>query len=89
VEISDAFALGFGKSGFLEASRVHPAGDRDAEDARAFVRFLARGQRIADAAGALPDTLSLARKGKSHAVIREPDGVRRLRRICIAGKESS
>jgi len=88
VEISDAFALGFGESGFLEASRVHPAGDRDAEDARAFVRFLARGQRIADA-GALPDTLSLARKGKSHAVIREPDGARRLRRIWIAGKESS
>ena len=87
VEISDAFALGFGPSGFLEASRVHPAGDEDAEDARAFVRFLARGRRIADADGAPPDALHLAREGKSHAVRREADGVRRLRRVWISGKE--
>jgi hypothetical protein len=87
VEISDAFALGFGASGFLEASRVHPAGDRDAEDARAFVRFLARAGRIADASGEFPDSLSLARERKSHAVVREPDGALRLRRVWIERKE--
>lgn len=87
VEISDAFALGFGPSGFLRASRFHPAGDGDADDARAFVRFLARGDRIAAADGARPDSMRLARERKSHAVIREPDGVRRLRRVWIAGKE--
>jgi hypothetical protein len=87
VEISDAFALGFGASGVLEASRVHPAGESDAEDARAFVRFLARAHRIADAADAWPDSVRLARDRKSHAVIREPDGVRRLRRVWIAGRE--
>jgi hypothetical protein len=89
VEISDAFTLGFGASGFLEASRVHPAGDGDAEDARAFARFLARGQRIADAGAASPDSVRLARDRKSHAVVREPDGVRRLRRVWISGKELS
>ncbi len=89
VEISDAFALGFGPRGFLLASRVHPAGRDDAEDARAFVRFLARRGRIAEAARHPPDSLTLARERKSHAVIREEDGVRRLRRIWIAGKEEA
>jgi hypothetical protein len=47
VEISDGFALSFSPRGFLLASRVHPAADRDEEDAKAFVRFLARRRRIA------------------------------------------
>jgi hypothetical protein len=89
VELSDGFALGFGPSGFLEASRVHPAGEIDADDARAFVRSLARGRRIADTQDAAPDALRLARSGKSHAVVREADGIRRLRRVWIARKESS
>ncbi len=88
VEISDAFALEFGESGFLTASRVHPSGQRDAEDARAFVRFLARARRIAEAPDGRPDSVLLARERKSHAVVREPDGVRRLRRVWIARRES-
>ena len=84
VEISDSFALGFGREGFLVASRVHAAGEPDAEDARAFVRFLARRGRIADAGAGLRDSVALARARKSHAVVREADGVRRLRRIWIA-----
>ncbi len=87
VEISDAFALSFGEAGFLTASRMHPASDLDEEDARAFVRFLARRNRIAPSAGGPPDSSRLARDGKSHAVIRDPDGVARLRRIWIARKE--
>jgi hypothetical protein len=63
---------------------MHPAGDRDAADARAFVRHLARSGRIADAEADPPDSVALARRGQSHAVVREPDGVRRLRRIWIA-----
>src|SRR4029453_15864953 len=47
VEISDGFAFSFSSGGFLRASKIHPAGDRDEEDARAFVRFLARRRRIA------------------------------------------
>lgn len=86
VEISDAFVLAFSPSGFLRASRTHAAGDRDAEDARAFVRFLARQRRIAGDAEDASDSERLARERKSHAVVREPDGVRRLRRIWIAAK---
>ncbi|HTR03546.1 MAG TPA: hypothetical protein VMN82_10160 [Thermoanaerobaculia bacterium] len=86
VELSDSFALGFGEEGFLRASRVRPADDGDAEDARAFVRFLARRRRIADASAA-PDSVALARARKSHAVVRDADGVRRLRRVWIARKE--
>ncbi|HSB35687.1 MAG TPA: hypothetical protein VLH41_02350 [Thermoanaerobaculia bacterium] len=84
VEISDSFALDFGSSGILRASRVHRAGDRDEEDARAFVRHLARMRRIAETADALPESEPLAREGKSHAVVREADGVRRLRRVWIS-----
>ncbi|HTY40613.1 MAG TPA: hypothetical protein VMH79_01935 [Thermoanaerobaculia bacterium] len=87
VELSDSFALAFGAEGFLRASRVAPAGDRDAEDARAFVRFLARRGRIADASSAPPDSVALARARKSHAVVRDADGVRRLRRVWMARKE--
>jgi hypothetical protein len=88
VEISDSFALAFSETGFLRASRMHSASSRDADDARAFVRFLARRRAIADEveAGRLePDaTPRLVREGKSHAVIREGDGVRRMRRLWIA-----
>lgn len=88
VEISDSFALDFGESGFLRASRIHRAGDRDEEDARAFVRHLARTSRIAETGGAFPDSEPLAREGKSHAVVREEDGVRRLRRVWISKGEA-
>ena len=84
VEIADGFAFGFNGGGFLRASRVHAAGDLDEEDARAFVRFLARRGRIADVAGAAPDSVALARRRQSHAVVRDPDGVRRLKRVWIA-----
>jgi hypothetical protein len=66
---------------------VHRAGDRDAEDAGAFVRFLARTRRIADVTDTIPDSVRLARDHKSHAVVREADSVRRLRRVWIARKE--
>ncbi len=87
VEISDAFAFGFGDSGFLNASRIHRAGDGDAEDARAFVRFLVRRGRVAGAEEAPHDPGRLIAERKSHAVVREPDGVRRLRRMWIAARE--
>ena len=84
VEIADAFALGFNGGGYLRASRVHPAEDRDVEDAKAFVRFLVRRRRIAEVAGFAPDPVALARERKTHAVVRDPDGVRRLKRVWIA-----
>jgi hypothetical protein len=89
VAISDAFALGFTEAGALSASRVHRAGEGDAEDARAFVRFLARRGRIAPAVSAPSPSAQLARDGHSHEVVLEADGVRRLRRAWIAGKETS
>ncbi|HYX21462.1 MAG TPA: hypothetical protein VFA98_11515, partial [Thermoanaerobaculia bacterium] len=88
VEIADGFALGFDGGGFLRVSRVHPAEDRDVEDAKAFVRFLVRRRRIAEVAGFAPDSLALARERKTHAVVRDPDGVRRLKRIWIARRET-
>ena len=87
VELSDSFALAFEGSGLLRASRFHPASDRDAEDARAFVRFLARRRAIADEAEGRAATRRLAREGKSHAVVREDDGIRRLRRVWVAEEE--
>ena len=86
VEISDSFALGFAQEGFLRASLVHRAGDRDEEDARAFVRFLARRRRIASEEENAADSERLARERKSHAVVRENDGIRRLRRVWIAAR---
>ena len=88
VEISDGFALGFGPSGFLTASHVRVAEDRDEEDARAFVRHLARLGRIAESSVRPPDSLALAKSRRTHAVVREADGVRRLRRIWISRKET-
>jgi hypothetical protein len=87
VEISDDFALGFGPSGFLTASNVRLARDRDEEDARSFVRHLVRLGRIADTSARRPDALTLAKSRRTHAVVREADGVRRLRRIWISDKE--
>jgi hypothetical protein len=84
VEIADAIAMDFGEGGFLRASRVHRAGAPDEEDARAFVRFLARRDRIADAGDVEPDSRALAQAGKTHAVVRGPDGIRRVRRVWIA-----
>lgn len=84
VEISDGFALSFSPRGFLLASRVHPAASRDEEDAKAFVRFLARRGRIAGEDEDAADSIRLALERKSHAVVREPDGIRRLRRVWIA-----
>jgi hypothetical protein len=83
VEISDSFALEFSEAGFLRASRMQAASARDADDARAFVRFLARRRAIADEVEAAAPTTRLAREGKSHAVVREDDGIRRVRRIWI------
>lgn len=87
VEISDGFELGFGEAGFLTASRVQRAADPEAADARAFVRFLARRRRIAPDSGRPPLVEELVREGRTHAVVREEDGVRRLRRVWI-GKRS-
>ena len=84
VEISDSFALAFSEAGFLRASRMHAASSRDAEDARAFVRFLARRRAIADEVEFRVATPRLVREGKSHAVVKEGDGVRRVRRVWIA-----
>jgi hypothetical protein len=83
VEISDSFALAFSEAGFLRASRMHAASARDADDARAFVRFLARRRAIADEVEAAVPTPRLVREGKSHAVVKEVDGVRRVRRMWI------
>lgn len=88
VEIADAFALGFTEAGTLSASRVHRAGEDDASDARAFVRFLVRRGRIAPAVSTPSTPAELARDGHSHEVLIEADGVRRLRRAWIAGKET-
>jgi hypothetical protein len=66
---------------------VEPAGGDDEEDAREFVRTLARRGRIAGDGSAPADTFSLYRQGRSHFVARERDGVRRLRRAWISGGE--
>jgi hypothetical protein len=71
-------------SGYVAASRIDTAGPDEEEDAREFVRTLARGDRIAADDGGPPDTARLYREGKTHFVIREGDGVRRVRRAWIA-----
>ena len=84
VEISDPFTLEFSEAGFLRASRIYGAGPDDEEDARAFVRHLARMRRIAETTDRFPDSRPLALERKTHAVVREEDGVRRLRRVWIS-----
>jgi len=84
VEISDSFTVAVDASGYVAASRIDTAGPDEEEDAREFVRALARGDRIAADDGGPPDTARLYREGKTHFVIREGDGVRRVRRAWIA-----
>ena len=79
VEISDSFSITLEESGYVTASRIERAGAEDEEDAREFVRTLARAGRIA-ADEAPRDPALLYREGKSHFVAQESDGVRRLRR---------
>jgi hypothetical protein len=71
------------ESGHVTASRIETAGPEDEEDAREFVRTLARNGRIA-ADGEI-DSARLYREGQSHFVTRERDGVRRLRRAWVDG----
>ena len=83
VEISDSFTVAVDGSGYVAASLVEIAGSEEEEDAREFVRTLARGGRIAGD-DPLPDVERLYREGKSHFVARESDGVRRVRRAWIS-----
>ena len=87
VEISDSFTVAVDSGGYVAASRVETAGPEEEEDAREFVRTLARGDRIAADADAPPNVASLYREGKSHFVARESDGVRRVRRAWISRGE--
>jgi hypothetical protein len=82
VEISDSFSLELTETGFVTASSVYTARGEDEEDARAWVRFLAARGAIA-AEGETADPPALFRQGKSHAVVLEEDGVRRLRRVWV------
>lgn len=84
VEISDSFTVAVNEGGYVSASRVEMAGTEEEEDAREFVRTLARMDRIADAADAPPDVARLYGDGRSHYVARESDGVRRVRRAWIS-----
>jgi hypothetical protein len=85
VEISDCFTVTVEESGQVTASRIEAAGPEDEEDAREFVRTLARNGRIA--ADGKIDSARLYREGQSHFVTRERDGVRRLRRAWVDGGE--
>jgi hypothetical protein len=82
VELSDSFELPLRRDGVFVAGVAYPAGDEDEEDARAWVRFLARTNRIAPSSERL-DSMALFREGKSHGVVLEEDGVRRLRRAWV------
>jgi len=85
VEISDSFSIAVAESGYVSASQVERAGNDDEEDAREFVRTLARRGRIAGDDAPSVDAPVLYREGKSHFVARERDGVRRVRRAWISG----
>jgi hypothetical protein len=87
VEISDSFAVEVDDSGYVTAANVLRAGDDEGEDAREFVRTLARRERIAGDDAAWTDAPALFREGRSHFVARERDGIRRLRRAWISGGE--
>jgi hypothetical protein len=84
VEISDPFSFHYDAHGVWTASRVYRSGDGDERDAREFVRRLASAGRIADAGRVLPDARSLIPQGKTHVVLEEEDGVRRVRRAWVA-----
>lgn len=87
VEISDSFAVAVAAGGYVTASRLEPAGAEEEEDAREFVRTLARRGKIAGVGDSPADVPALFREGRSHFVARERDGVRRLRRAWISGGE--
>ena len=82
VELSDAFEVPLRRDIYFAAAIAYPAGEEEEEDARAWVRFLAATGRIASESED-PEFLSLARSGRSHRVVREEDGVRRLRRAWV------
>lgn len=68
----------------MAASLVETAGPEEEEDAREFVRTLARRDRIA-AGDESANVARLYQEGRSHFVAREADGVRRVRRAWISG----
>jgi hypothetical protein len=84
VEISDSFTVAVEESGYVTAASVESAGPEEEEDAREFVRTLARLDRIATDDDAALDTARMYKEGKSHFVSLERDGVRRLRRAWVA-----
>jgi hypothetical protein len=86
VEISDPFSFSYDNRGIWTASRVYHSGERDEADAGAFVRSLARAGRIAEAGRTPPDSTQLLREGKTHMVVEEEDGIRRVRRAWVARK---
>jgi len=86
VELSDSFTVAVEESGYVTAARVESAGPDEEEDAREFVRTLARLGRIAQEDGSGSDARRLYEERKSHFVALEPDGVRRLRRAWVQGK---
>jgi len=88
VEISDSFTVAVEESGYVTAARVESAGPEEEEDAREFVRTLARLDRIAADDDAASDTARMYKEGKSHFVSLERDGVRRLRRAWVAERRS-
>jgi hypothetical protein len=88
VEISDSFTVAVEESGYVTAARVESAGLEEEEDAREFVRTLARLDRIAADDDAASDTARMYKEGKSHFVSLERDGVRRLRRAWVAERRS-
>ena len=85
VEISDSFTVAVDGGGYVAASNLETAGPEEEEDAREFVRTLARRDRIAADDEAPPNVARLYLEGKSHFVARESDGVRRVRRAWISG----
>ena len=87
VEISDSFTVAVDGGGYVAASNLETAGPEEEEDAREFVRTLARRDRIAADDEAPPNVARLYFEGKSHFVARESDGVRRVRRAWISGGE--
>jgi hypothetical protein len=88
VEISDSFTVAVEESGYVTAARVESAGPEEEEDAREFVRTLARLDRIAADDDAASDTARMYKERKSHFVSLERDGVRRLRRAWVAERRS-
>jgi hypothetical protein len=84
VEISDTFTVAVDGGGYVAASLVETAGPEEEEDAREFVRTLARRDRIAAGGESPPSVARLYQEGKSHFVAREADGVRRVRRAWIS-----